>query len=111
MPTGTVPEEHHNEHGVGVRMAAIVSFVVASVLSVIHTLNTMTLINQLYLPWTSKSSKPSPHAQYNIETCGRLDSEFEFESPPDFTTLGIELWTECRPVGTVEGWKVEHCTA
>jgi len=48
---------------------------------------------------------------YKYETCARLDSPFEFESPPDFTKLGIESWTECREVKAKGGWKVEHCTA
>ena len=48
---------------------------------------------------------------YNLASCARLDSPFEFESPPDFTKLSIEPWTECREVKAKEGWKVEHCTA
>ncbi|KAG0056803.1 hypothetical protein BGZ83_003421 [Gryganskiella cystojenkinii] len=49
--------------------------------------------------------------RYNTATCRRLDAPFEFESPPDFTKLGIESYTECREVKAVDGWKVEHCTA
>ncbi|KAF9432850.1 hypothetical protein BGZ76_010232, partial [Entomortierella beljakovae] len=48
---------------------------------------------------------------YNQDTCIRLDSPFEFESPPDFTKLGIESWTDCKPIVSLDGWKVEHCTA
>ncbi|KAG0041293.1 hypothetical protein BGZ83_002039 [Gryganskiella cystojenkinii] len=58
---------------------------------------------------------PSPHqeqaVEYNTASCVRLDSIFEFESPPDFAKLGIETYTECRRVKATEGWEIEHCTA
>ncbi|KAF9415765.1 hypothetical protein BGZ76_004746, partial [Entomortierella beljakovae] len=52
-----------------------------------------------------------PKEEYNKGTCNRLDSPFEFESPPDFTKLGIESWTHCKSIVSLDGWKVEHCTA
>ncbi|KAG0004906.1 hypothetical protein BGZ79_007694 [Entomortierella chlamydospora] len=59
--------------------------------------------------------EPSTHelgtGEYMEKTCTRLDSNFEFESPPDFTKIGLESWTDCRSVQALDGWKVEHCTA
>ncbi|KAF9177528.1 hypothetical protein BGZ50_008653, partial [Haplosporangium sp. Z 11] len=69
------------------------------------------VINRLYPQGPSNVPEPPTHSHYDTDTCNRLDSEFEFESPPDFTKLGIESWTDCRPIASVEGWKVEHCTA
>ncbi|KAG0042109.1 hypothetical protein BGZ83_000885 [Gryganskiella cystojenkinii] len=63
------------------------------------------------LPPLAYQVNAPPVKNYNTATCARLDMPFEFESPPDFTKLGIESWTDCRRVRAKDGWTVEHCTA
>ncbi|KAG0247355.1 hypothetical protein BG011_001634, partial [Mortierella polycephala] len=110
--SGIVLEENDEQGtGLSLRKAAVFAVFLTSVFYIIYVFNMSYVMNRLYPQGPFNAHAPPAHPHYNTNTCSRLDSEFEFESPPDFTKLGIESWTDCRPIASLEGWKVEHCTA
>ncbi|KAG0041886.1 hypothetical protein BGZ83_001195 [Gryganskiella cystojenkinii] len=103
---------HPQKPGLGSRGRAAFGFMVLLSVTVFFLTEYSIYLRRIFHKALTVETDQEPKSdQYNTATCGRLDAPFEFESPPDFTKLGIESYTECREVKATIGWKVEHCTA
>ncbi|KAF9357612.1 hypothetical protein BGX26_003403 [Mortierella sp. AD094] len=114
LPTET-PSGKANNESTGRRNLTVKALLAVSVVSLLYTSNMSAIMDRMSKPPPPPPFEPPTFevgsGEYLEETCTRLDSKFEFESPPDFTKIGIESWTDCRSVQASDGWKVEHCTA
>ncbi|KAG0344187.1 hypothetical protein BG004_004664 [Podila humilis] len=51
-----------------------------------------------------------PDAIESDRGCMLLDRAIPAIAKPDFSRMSLQRWTECRPLRSVDGWSIDHCT-